>query len=82
MIFRITVRFGAFCFCADCSSVAAAFRHCEALFFSPMYDGTKEERENACSELLLILSEIARGRRENIENGFFRVDGIKRGRRL
>ena len=81
MIFRITVHFGGFSFCAECSSVAAAFRHVEALLFSPMYEGTREAREEACAEYLLMLAEITRGKRDYIENALFRVVGIKRGRR-
>lgn len=81
MKYRITVHFGPFNFAAECGSAAAAFRHVEALIFSPMNEGTQEARETACAEYMLMLADIARGKRDYIENALFRVDGIRGGRR-
>lgn len=81
MKYRITVHFGPFNFTTECGSIAAAFRHMEALFFSPMYEATQEQRETACAEYMLLLADIARGKRDYIENALFRLDGIRGGRR-
>lgn len=76
MKYRITVHFGPFSFAAECTSVAAVFRHIEALVFSPMYEGSQEAREAVCAEHMLMLADIARGKHEEIDNALFSVETI------
>ena len=79
MKYRITVHFGPFSFSAACESVAAAFRHVEAIVLSPMYK--REDREAICSAALMALADMENGKTLIRENSLFRMEVIREGRR-
>ena len=81
MKYRIAVNFGPYRFAADCDNVAVAFRHMEALVFSPMYAGTPEGRAEDCADALLALADLAERRTTFFQMGPFRVEAIRGGRR-
>lgn len=79
MKYRITVNFGQYRFSAECESVAAAFRHVEAIVLSTMYQ--REDREAICSAALMALADMENGKTLIRENDLFRMEVIREGRR-